>query len=361
MRLVTYYILIIVSISYYDSYSQSKPKELNITSVKLVSRVTGKSAANENFPNPNKTDVIYNVGGTDLGIAWDMGKGITGYFFGDTYGRDFKYVSGGGPGEATDWRSNVLGISSDKNLRDGLLFDKMIVDELISSPHITNGTGSHTAIPTAAIQVKGVDYVHVMDIRKWGGPGSWTTNHSTLYRSLNEGQTWSHCPTVNFSSNSKFSQVAYAKYGNFIYMLGTLSGRFGSAFLARFKQSNILNQQQYEYWNSNTGWIEGKEDMATPLIDGPIGEASLIYLPKYKRWILTYLNEKKGALVMRDAADITKAWSSEKIIASSKDYPGLYGAFIIPQARQVNKIYFNMSMWFPYNVFLMEATLKFAE
>ncbi|RZL18663.1 MAG: DUF4185 domain-containing protein, partial [Pedobacter sp.] len=227
--------------------------------------------------------------------------------------------------------------------------------------HIINGSGSHTTIPTAAIHANGADYVHFMDVRKWGGPGTWTTNYSALYRSIDEGMTWSSCPGVRFEAKSNFSQVAYAKQGDLIYMLGTIAGRFGSAYLARFKQGDILNQSQYEYWSTTQGWIKGKEGLASPIIDGPIAEASLFYSSRFRRWIVTYLNEKKGALVLREAVELTGVWSDEKIMVTSKDYPGLYGAFIVPSASVGNKLYFNMSTWFSYNVFLMEATLKFAD
>ncbi|MFP5082085.1 DUF4185 domain-containing protein [Pedobacter sp. JCM 36344] len=361
MRLLIFNILICCFVITYTSFGQSIPKELIPTDVRQISRVTGKSEANELLPNPNTTDKHYDVGGTDLGIAWDMGNGKTGFFFGDTYGRDFKSVPGGGPGKAGNWRSNVLGISTDKNLNDGLTFDTMIAHELIPSPHITNGTGSHTAIPTAAINIKGTDYVHYMDVRKWGGPGSWTTNYSGIFQSKDQGLNWIKCPTVRFSDTSNFAQIAYAKSEGFIFMLGTPAGRSGAAYLARFKEEDILQQPKYEYWNKWHGWLKEAETLATPIIEGPIGEASLLYNLKYKRWVVTYMNEKEGTLVMRDALEVSGIWSSEKILANARDYPGFYGAFMIPASSRGNEIYFNMSMWFPYNVFLMQATLKFAD
>jgi len=144
-------------------------------------------------------------------------------------------------------------------------------------------------------------------------------------------------------------------------MIGTNSGRWGAAYLARFKPADITNQEKYQYWSRRSGWATSDESKAEAIIEAPLGELSLLYHPKYKRWILTYLNEKKGALVMRDAISITENWSEEKILASSADYPGLYGAFMHPVSSQGDQLYFMMSMWFPYNVFVMRATLKFAE
>lgn len=43
-----------------------------IRSVSRTARVTGSSMDGENFPNPNNTATKWNVGGTDLGIIWEM-------------------------------------------------------------------------------------------------------------------------------------------------------------------------------------------------------------------------------------------------------------------------------------------------
>ncbi len=55
------------------------------TFTKRLARMTGASMSGELFPNPNQTHTNYNVGGTDLGIFWEMANGSTGSFYGDTY------------------------------------------------------------------------------------------------------------------------------------------------------------------------------------------------------------------------------------------------------------------------------------
>lgn len=349
----------LLSISFYAFIAAKR--DIVPFNLQRVARVTGKSISGETLPNPNRTNELYNVGGTDLGIAWKMGNGKVGLFFGDTYGADFKVVNEGGPGNAGDWRSNVLGLSSDKNLEDGLAFDSMVSNQIVPSPHIIDGTGSHTTIPTAAIHAAGADYVHYMDVRKWGGIGSWTTNYSGLYKSTDNGQNWAKCSEVRFGALSNFAQVTYAKKDGFVYMIGTVPGRWGSAHLARFKEADILKQDAYEYWNNTKGWVKNEEKSADAIIDAPLGELSLAYNKKFKRWIITYLNEKKAEIVLRDAENITGPWSSEKTLAKATDYPGLYGAFMHPASENSDELYFLMSMWKPYNVFLMKARLKFAD
>lgn len=333
-----------------------------------IARVTGKSLPMENLPNPNATDQLYDVGGTDLGIMWEMGNGAVGLFFGDTFGKDFQPSPNGGP-NGGNWRSNVLAFSSDSDLNDGLTFSGMAVmtanplaaREIIHSPHITNGTGSHTAIPTAAIHADGADYVHYMDIRRWGNAGMWETNFSELYTSTDNGLTWEACPQVRFTSFSNFAQAAYAKKDGYVYMIGTRAGRFGDAYLARFLEADILKKDQYEYWNSSSGWVKNNENAALSIFSGPVGEISLAYNTKHKRWIAAYLNEHRAEIVLREAEHITGPWGVEKQVVRGQDYPALYGAFIHPLKNDGDELYFLMSMWHPYNVFLMKSRLKLVE
>ncbi|MEO6150364.1 MAG: DUF4185 domain-containing protein, partial [Mucilaginibacter sp.] len=327
-----------------------------------IARVTGKTQAGDNYPNPNQTDVNYNVGGTDLGIMWDLGAGHTGIFFGDTFGSDWSYTIGGGNG--SNWRSNVAAYSNDQNLDDGLTFTGMLTDdngkakEVIPSPHNTSGNGSFTSIPTAAVRIGTVDYVHYMDIRQWGTPGNWTTNSSSLYTSSNNGKTWSQAPGVSFSAASNFAQAAYAKKDGYVYMVGTRSGRFGAAYLLRFLYKDVLQQAEYEYWNATNGWVKNDETAATKIFDSPVGEISLVYNTHFNRWIVTYLADWPDGIVMRDAANITGPWTKARTVVSAITTPGLYGAFIHPQKNNSDDLYFLMSVWNPYNVFLVKTKLK---
>lgn len=355
---------------YIDNRTGIFPVSLN-----MVARETGKTLTTGNIftnVNPNHTDEKYDVGCTDLGIMWAMDDNRVGIFFGDTQGKDFV-PSGSGGGNGSNWRSNVLAFSDNPDLSNGLVFSGMATEannagvarQIVHSDHITNGTGSFSAIPTAAIHAGNADYVHYMDVRQWGDPGKWTTNFSSLYRSLDGGQNWESCDNVRFSSNSNFSQVCYAKKDGYVYMLGTVSGRFGSAYLARFKEADILDQPAYEYWNNASGWIKNDETKATIVLNGPVGELSLLYNTKFNRWFVAYLDVSRNAIVLRTAKDITGAWSDENILVSStannNKYGGLYGGFMYPLDNDSDTLYFNMSLWYPYNVFLMKAVLKEVE
>ncbi|MCR6503306.1 DUF4185 domain-containing protein [Bacteroides muris (ex Fokt et al. 2023)] len=81
-------------------------------------------------------------------------------------------------------------------------------------------------------------------------------------------------------------------------MLGTLLGRGDAAYLARFLENNLLDMKAYEYW------------------DEP------------------------------------------KVLAEADRYPALYCAYIHPQKDNDEQLWFIMSMWGPYNAFLMCADMK---
>lgn len=369
MKRYIYFLLITIGTVPTILHAQVMNKDsagLYLTNVQMVARVTGEPVKTETIPSPNNT-LLYNVGGTDLGIMWDMGEGRIGLFFGDTCGKN-RPPEGGNGG---DWRSNVLAFSNDSILEDGITFSSVVLDslgnarEVVLCPKDLSGEGEYSSIPTGAIRANGVDYVHYMSIRKWNvPPKDWETNYSSMYSSSDGGENWKRCYDVNFKSLSNFGQVCYAKKDGYIYMIGTQSGRSGAPYLARFFEKDILDQWQYEFWNETRGWVKGEEWAATPIFEAPVGEASLLYHEKYKCWIITYVERKPDviascrALMYRYTEDITGPWSEKREIASQDDYPGLYCAYMHPLKNSDDELYFCMSLWDVYNVFLMKADLK---
>lgn len=348
-----------------DSVQPNSNKRLKVVYCERLARVTGASLKDEVLANPNMTHQKYNVGGTDLGIFWKMDNGKVGSFFGDTYGSDFKASPRGGPSGGS-WRSNVLAFSTDSILEDGLTFSTMLANskgharEVIPSAHDTIGTGDWTSIPTAAISIAGTEYVHYMNVRSWDAPGEWTTNHSSIYKSNDEGHSWSKVKGVHFKGDSKFAQMAFAKKNGMIYMIGTKSGRKGPAYLAKVSEENFPNLSKFEYLGMKKKWVKGDDTMAAPIFPAPVGEISLIYNEKFKLWITLYTrhSNKDQKVVMRTAEHINGVWSEEKIIADPETYPIMYGSFMHPKSITGSDIYFTMSMWQPYNVFLMKASLE---
>lgn len=346
-----------------DNTKKRENKPLNIKKVECLARVTGTPMKNEKFASPNNTTDVYDVGGTDLGIVWEMERGKYGIFLGDTFGKAFVPDQDDPAAFGDNWRCNVLAFSSDKNLEDGLTIDAMVVDEkgkareLIYGGKDKSGNGNWTSIPTAAIRANGIDYVHYFNMKNWTG---WVTNYSGMYRSTDNGMTWNKCQSVNFTSDSNFGQADYFKKDGYVYMIGTETGRDSNPRLARFAEKDIEDQSLYEYWNRDQKkWIRGDETMATNLFEDTVGELSFAYNTKFQRWIITYFCGKRYEITMRAAAELTGEWSEPKTLATGKDYPQLYGSYIHPAALDGDSLYFLMSLWRPYNVFLMKAELAF--
>lgn len=332
-----------------------------VRNVSRIARVTGTTMSSETFPSPNNTATKWNVGGTDLGIVWEMASGKYGIFFGDTFGKDFapNHVHPGPNGGS--WRCNVLAYSEDDNLEDGLLISSMATDndgnarEIVYGAKNSSGHGDWTSIPTAAIRSNGIDYVHYFNMKDWAG---WITNYSGMYRSTDNGQTWSKCDNVSFGSNSNFGQGGYFKQDGYVYMIGTETGRASNPRLARFLESDIENQSEYEYWNKNESqWMKGNESTATNLFEDEVGELSFIYNEKHQKWIIAYFNGPRYNITMRTAKSIVGPWSSPYELVAGTEYAQLYGSYFHPLSVKGDNLYFLMSMWLPYNVFLMKVEL----
>ena len=141
-------------------------------------------------------------------------------------------------------------------------------------------------------------------------------------------------------------------------MIGTETGRDSKAYLARFKEMDIEKKENYEYWNSHAGeWMRGDEQLATVLIDDKVGELSFLYNETLQKWIVAYFNGDRYNITMRTAEQVTGPWSEPYELASGKDYPQLYGSYFHPLSVKGETLYFTMSMWMPYNVFLMKVQL----
>ncbi|WP_206424217.1 DUF4185 domain-containing protein [Cohnella candidum] len=321
----------------------------------MIARVTGATPSGETMPNPNHTNTNYDVGGTDLGIVWDKGGGQYFVAFGDTNNA------------AGNWtRSNVLAISSDTNLADGLSFSTMIQDtpghakEILSSQKVNNV--EMTVIPTAGVTVGSRHYIHYMSVNHWGDPGRWYTNYSGIAYSDDNGQTWTKSSTARWNNNTttwdnKFQMAAFLKDSGFVYMYATPNGRFGDVYLARVPENGMLNIGDYRYWDGN-GW-NANQASASPVAIGVAGEMSVAYNTYFKRYLMTYLNEDRQAIVIRDAPTPIGPWSGEKILVPG-NFTGLgqYNAFMHPLSNSGPDLYFIMSTWYPdYNTHLMKATL----
>ncbi|WP_238355282.1 DUF4185 domain-containing protein [Kribbella sandramycini] len=103
------------------------------------------------------------------------------------------------------------------------------------------------------------------------------------------------------------------------------------------------------------GWSP-REQAAAPIANGPISEVSVPWNAYLGKWLMLYLDEERGAVVLWTAKSLTGSWSPAQIVARGTDYPGLYGTYLHPWSTG-SDLYFTMSQWDPYNVFLMRTKL----
>ncbi|MBE4753334.1 DUF4185 domain-containing protein [Corallococcus sp. ZKHCc1 1396] len=329
------------------------------TNVTKVARVTGATPAGELLPNPNQTHTNYEVYGTDLGIVWDKGGGEVFVLFGDTFGVGWCGDGGCGGG----WRSNVLARSADATLSNGLTFTTMVQDrtrhakEILPSKKVNND--EMTVIPTAGVTVGSRHYIHYMSVHHWGDPGQWFTNHAGIAYSDDNGQNWVKHPSARWANNAAwtnpFQMAAMVKNGGFVYLFTTPNGRFGNVHLARAPEGALLDINAYRYWDGS-GWSTSQA-AARPVAIGVAGELSVVYNAALGRFLMTYLNEHRQAVVLRDAGTPTGPWSGEKVLATGAAFPGIYNAFIHPWGQSATELYFISSQWTPYNTFLLRASL----
>lgn len=355
--------------AHYRDGSVSAPSEIQVDNrwqggvrrIERIARVTGNPLPEEMFPSPNGTERKWNLGGTDLGIVWEMSPGEYGVAFGDSYGRGFKPFAEDPDPQDGSWLCNVLAFSTDTDLSDGMTLDAMVTDasgaarEIIPAGKDKSGKGDWTSIPTAAIRANGADYIHYFNMKNWTG---WVTNYSGMYKSTDDGMTWAKCENVHFGADSPFGQVGYYKKGGYVYMVGTETGRSSPARLARFREADIEYLDRYQYWQASTdSWVTGDEGQASVIIADKVGELSIIYNETHKKWFIAYFNSDRYNITMRSATDIQGPWSEPFELASGWQYPRLYGSYFHPLSSKGDKLYFLMSLWLPYNVFLMEVEL----
>jgi hypothetical protein len=338
------------SVAWAPAASQGETRLAAVEDAELVAFVTGPEA-------PSQTDVTYDVYGTDLGSMFDL-DGTLYIAFGDTFGC-CQDVEGSGP-DGENWRNNVLGYTTDRQIEDGLTLDGMIVDdEGRARAVLEKNRLDITLIPTNGIAIDGRMYLHYMAVRRWGTPGRWTLGRSGWGYSDDGGQTWTQPPDSIWMGDTNFGQAALVLHDSYLYVFGIHGGRFGGVMLARVPADQVLDMAAYTYWNGSE-WVSELES-AVEVVTPPVGELSVAWNSHLERWIMTYLDEHQRAIVIREAPELTGPWSEPLLLVSGDDYPSLYGAYLHPWASDGETIYFNMSQWGPYNVLLMRARLVRAE
>ncbi|MFW9986193.1 MAG: DUF4185 domain-containing protein [Candidatus Odinarchaeota archaeon] len=320
----------------------------------MVCQLTGEDALNDT--------TVVNVYGADLGLMIDYQARLH-FIFGDTFGPD-KW----------DWRSNTMAYSDDSNPSDGILLTGWITDtathlakELIHSQKIDYV--EKTVIPTAAYSRDDCLYIFYMSVNHWGDAGDWTCNNASIAYSF-DGYTFIESTNMSWPGSSNFIEWGYIKTdetapssGGFLYFLTTSSGRYHDCYLARVLEDQILNQSAYQYCagldSSNLPiWSTNHAD-AQPVIEAPTGEMSVMWNAYLERYMMIHLDDVAKKIVIRIAQMPWGPWSQPHTVITRPEYVGFYAPNIDPILVEDNGriVYFTMSLWAEYNVYLMKVDL----
>jgi hypothetical protein len=327
-----------------------------VRDVVQVSQLTGPSS-------PNKTG-RFEIAGQDLGSMFEAG-GKTWFVFGDTFGTRPPGMTGGGGG---DLRSNTLAYTTDKDPTNGITFDSYVVDgtgsakELLPAKQVDNI--EITVIPTYAFAANGAMYLDYMSVKHWGSATEWETNYSGLAKSTDGGETWTKLAAPRWPGNSNFIQVSVAKVDGDLYFWGVTHGRLGGVQLMKVRERDVEKQGAYRYFTGLSAdgaprWSTAISAAKT-IVDGTVGELSVVWNSYLDRWLMTYTDGGSGSASIREAAAPWGRWSDAMTLVSAADVPGgLYAPFMLPKytANHGRTIYFTLSKWGPYNVFWYRAEL----
>ena len=334
-----------------------------VSDLTQIAQLTGPGAVND-------TEAAA-VAGTDLGSMVTIDD-RTYFIFGDTFGeRDPESIGGQG----SNWRSNVMAFTTDDDPSDGITFDGWAPSDdlgwampIIEGEHDANdSTGEVTKIPTYGFAIGQTLYVQYMSVKFWGEPGAWDANFAGLAKSTDQGATWTALDDPKWPGDSNFIQVATAHVTEqgteYVYFWSIPSGRFGGVQLMRVPatEAAVEDAAAYSYFTgvNDDNQPQWSADMgaASTVIEGTIGELSVMWSDYLERWIMTYSDG--GNAYIREGITPWGPWGDPIEMARASEYPGLYSPYMSPRyvADGGKKIYFSMSLWGPYNVFWFSINL----
>jgi hypothetical protein len=344
---------------------QDKPFVLEgVSNPTEIAQLTGPGAIND-------TEEAL-VAGTDLGSMTNLGD-RTYFFFGDTFGERDPDSTGGQGGI---WRSNVSAWTTDGDPSDGITFDGWApagdlgwAEALVEGEHDANtGDGEVTKIPTHGFAIGDTLYISYMSVSYWGEPGAWDANYAGLAKSTDRGETWTPLDEPRWPGDSNFIQVAPVHVSDggqeYVYFWAIPSGRFGGVALMRVPATEeaVEDPSAYSYFAGTDGSGEPRwdteMDAAQLVVEGTIGELSVMWSDYLDRWLMTYSDA--GNAYIREGITPWGPWGDPVLLVDRAEYPGLYSPYLNPRYVEDGgkRIYFTLSLWGPYNVFWFSADLE---
>lgn len=301
----------------------------------------------------------FGVQGADLGHVF-VHRGRLAVLFGDTYGDPRADPFFSVPHQ--DRRGSTLGwLDARGDLGPAIRLADMVTDrpghaeELLSSQHVPGV--EETVIPTAGLSTGARMWMHYMSVRRFEGGGQWTINASGMAYSDDDGHSWIRDPGAMWPGTSRFGQVAFARSDGDpeVFVYGVPAGRYGPVSLARVPADRLGDRTAYRYYTAH-GWL-GDERDAADIVRAPVGELSIGYNSYQGRWLMMYLVDPTGEIMLRSALSPTGPWSAPQVVATTKDYPMAYAPAITPVWNDGPDVVFTLSRYLSYGVDLMRTRL----
>lgn len=307
--------------------------------------------------------------GSDLGVPF-MHKGKLYFLGGDT--------NAGGV-----FAPNIIGVTDDLDPSDGMSITWR-KDERGNPKEFFTIIEPASTVPAGAISISDKMYIFMMDVINWDYPA---IARAVLVRSQDDGRTFQ---TVwEGDRDNKFVNIAPVIAGHpirkgqeAVYLIGSGKYRESPIYLAATEIDGIENRAGYVYFagleNGSPVWKES-ENEALPIVDGvKVGELSVQWNRHLGKWLLSYFDYSAGEsanMYLRTASELWGPWSNPVLVFSGSEHYDWYqevitrqgrqswgipyGSYLLPETGNANdsKVYFTLSLWIPYAIFLMEAEL----
>lgn len=349
------------------AHAKNYPDTSIISYSDVIEKITGPDSLNEDLTS------AHGVGGTDLGIPFELPDGRMMLLYGDTFsGQNMQGI----------WHSNFMAITSDTDLSDGLTFDELIHNE-DNNQVIPFAEGKHqadsqtdknvevTKIPTGGISIGNDVYIFYMSIRYWGVGGSWLVTYNQCVKATDDTyKTWEPVESLKWTDDELYYAGQIYPFYNpkdneHIYFTSIPGGRNDGAVMFRVDKEDFENRDEYEYLTGNNTWTKGDEGMrqlnSNPhyILSPSVSEPSIIYSEYLDKFV--YCTLKGTAIALCLADDVTGPYDQVHNVCNASDYPGLYGGFLHEKFTDTDgqRMYIQLSRWTPiYNTFVMEVVLK---
>ena len=236
-----------------------------------------------------------------------------------------------------------------------------------------------STVPAGAVSLNGILYVFLMDVIHWKDiPDPDMRARSVLIKSTDNGQSFSQVWLG--AEDDKFVNISPVLGSHpslpgrqVVYLFGSGKYRNSPVYLAYAETGDLEFPGRYLYFtglqNGAPQWTLG-QDGAQPVVRGvKVGELSVAWNDYFQKYLLGFFDfgGQPYGFYLRRAAQPWGPWPEGRLAFNGEEKPdwyqagwgGPYGGYLL---RELDRdggrtVYFTLSLWTPYNIFLMEIDL----